>query len=76
LQLEETRGLLGGKYLIAFSTRWWTGSRTASEAGLLVYAIHKITAVMFDMYRLAGNKQALQVLEGMAAGQTARRVLF
>ena len=31
------------------------------------YTIHKIMAGMFDMYRLAGNTQALQVLEGMAA---------
>jgi DUF1680 family protein len=31
------------------------------------YTIHKIMAGMFDMYRLAGNQQALQVLEGMAA---------
>ncbi len=30
------------------------------------YTIHKIMAGMFDMYRLADNQQALQVLEGMA----------
>ena len=30
------------------------------------YTIHKIMAGMLDMYQLAGNKQALQVLEGMA----------
>src|ERR1035438_4066012 len=30
------------------------------------YTIHKIMAGMFDMYRLAGNQQALQVLEGMS----------
>src|ERR1035437_9987917 len=30
------------------------------------YTIHKIMAGMFDMYQFAGNKQALQVLEGMA----------
>ena len=31
------------------------------------YTIHKIMAGMFDMYSLAGNRQALEVLEGMAA---------
>jgi DUF1680 family protein len=31
------------------------------------YTIHKIMAGMFDMYQHAGNKQALTVLEGMAA---------
>jgi DUF1680 family protein len=30
------------------------------------YTIHKIMAGMFDMYQLAGNRQALDVLEGMA----------
>ena len=30
------------------------------------YTIHKIMAGMLDMYSLAGNKQALEVLEGMA----------
>jgi DUF1680 family protein len=30
------------------------------------YTIHKIMAGMFDMYSLAGNRQALTVLEGMA----------
>ena len=30
------------------------------------YTIHKIMAGMLDMYQLAGNRQALQVLEGMA----------
>ena len=30
------------------------------------YTIHKIMAGMIDMYQLAGNKQALQVAEGMA----------
>ncbi len=31
------------------------------------YTIHKIMAGMLDMYQLAGNQQALRVLEGMAA---------
>ncbi|HEX3747383.1 MAG TPA: beta-L-arabinofuranosidase domain-containing protein [Bryobacteraceae bacterium] len=30
------------------------------------YTIHKIMAGMFDMYRYAGNQQALEVLTGMA----------
>ena len=30
------------------------------------YTIHKIMAGMLDMYQLAGNKQALEVLEGMS----------
>jgi hypothetical protein len=35
--------------------------------GLPFYTIHKIMAGMLDMYRLAANKQALDVVEGMAA---------
>jgi DUF1680 family protein len=58
---------LGGKYLSAFPTTWLDRLDKGERVWAPFYTIHKITAGMFDMYRLTGNQQALQVLEGMAA---------
>ena len=58
---------LGGKYLSAFPTTWWDRLEKGERVWAPFYTIHKIMAGMFDMYSLAGNQQALQVLEGMAA---------
>ena len=58
---------LGGKYLSAFPTTWWDRLDKGERVWAPFYTIHKIMAGMFDMYRLAGNEQALDVLEGMAA---------
>ena len=41
-------------------------SGCSQAVGLPFYTIHKIMAGMFDMYQFAGNKQALEVLEGMS----------
>ncbi len=62
-----TEGELGGKYLSAFPTTWWDRLEKGERVWAPFYTIHKIMAGMFDMYRLAGNQQALEVLEGMAA---------
>ena len=66
-ELAKCQEKLGGKYLSAFPTTWWDRLEKGERVWAPFYTIHKITAGMFDMYRLAGNKQALQVLEGMAA---------
>src|SRR6185295_19749377 len=58
---------LGGKYLSAFPITWWDRLERGQRVWAPFYTIHKIMAGMLDMYRIAGNKQALQVLEGMAA---------
>ena len=42
-------------------------SRRAKRVWAPFYTIHKIMAGLLDMYQLAGNTQALDVLEGMAA---------
>jgi DUF1680 family protein len=58
---------LGGQYLSAFPTSWWDRLEKGERVWAPFYTIHKIMAGMWDMYRLANNKQALKVLEGMAA---------
>ena len=66
-EMAKCQEKLGGKYLSAFPTTWWDRLEKGERVWAPFYTIHKIMAGMFDMYRLAGNKQALQVLEGMAA---------
>jgi DUF1680 family protein len=53
-------------YLSAFPTEWFDRLDARKPVWAPFYTLHKIMAGMFDMYSLAGNKQALQVLEGMA----------
>src|SRR5580700_4805439 len=65
-EMAKCQQKLGGKYLSAFPTTWWDRLEKGERVWAPFYTIHKIMAGMFDMYRLAGNQQALQVLEGMA----------
>ncbi len=53
-------------YLSAFPTEWFERLEARKPVWAPFYTIHKIMAGMFDMYNIAGNKQALQILEGMA----------
>ena len=53
-------------YLSAFPTEWFDRLDARKGVWAPYYTIHKIMAGMFDMYQHAGNKQALEVLEGMA----------
>jgi DUF1680 family protein len=66
-EMAKCQQKLGGKYLSAFPTTWWDRLEKGERVWAPFYTIHKIMAGMFDMYRLAGNQQALTVLEGMAA---------
>lgn len=66
-ELARCQQRLGGTYLSAFPTTWWDRLEAGQRVWAPFYTIHKIMAGMFDMYRLAGNRQALQVLERMAA---------
>jgi DUF1680 family protein len=66
-EMAKCQQKLGGKYLSAFPTTWWDRLEKGERVWAPFYTIHKIMAGMFDMYSLAGNQQALQVLEGMAA---------
>jgi uncharacterized protein len=77
-ELAKCQAKLGGGYLSAFPTELFDrldalsgkGRNTEPGAPQLpwapFYTIHKIMAGMRDMYQLAGNEQALHVLEGMA----------
>ena len=66
-ELARCQERLGGTYLSAFPTTWWDRLEAGQRVWAPFYTIHKIMAGMFDMYRLAGNTQALEVLERMAA---------
>src|SRR5215831_11864499 len=66
-ELAKCQQRLGGKYLSAFPATWFDRLEKGQRVWAPFYTIHKIMAGMFDMYRLAGNQQALRVLEGMAA---------
>jgi DUF1680 family protein len=66
-ELAKCQQHLGGRYLSAFPTTWWDRLDKGQRVWAPFYTIHKIMAGMLDMYRLAGNRQALGVLEGMAA---------
>lgn len=66
-ELAQCQQKLGEKYLSAFPTTWWDRLAKGERVWAPFYTIHIIMAGMFDMYRLANNQQALQVLEGMAA---------
>ena len=66
-EMARCQQKLGGQYLSAFPTTWWDRLEKGERVWAPFYTIHKIMAGMFDMYSLAGNQQALRVLEGMAA---------
>jgi uncharacterized protein len=64
--LAKCQSKLSGGYLSAFPTEWFDRLDARKPVWAPFYTIHKIMAGMFDMYTLAGNKQALEVLQGMA----------
>ncbi len=66
-ELAKCQQKLGGGYLSAFPREFWDRLAARRRVWAPFYTIHKIMAGMYDMHRLAGNKQALAVLEGMAA---------
>jgi hypothetical protein len=53
-------------YLSAFPIEWFDRLDARKPVWAPFYTIHKIMAGMFDMYQTGGNKQALDVLLGMA----------
>jgi uncharacterized protein len=66
-ELAKCQQKLGGAYLSAFPSSWFDRLQAGQRVWAPFYTIHKIMAGMFDMYWLAGNQEALRVLEGMAA---------
>jgi uncharacterized protein len=68
-ELAKCQEKLGGGYLSAFPTTFWDRLDKMERQNIPwapFYTIHKIMAGLLDMHQHAGNKQALQVLEGMA----------
>lgn len=65
-QLAQCQKALGGGYLSAFPREFWDRLDARQKVWAPFYTIHKIMAGMYDMHRLTGNAQALEVLEGMA----------
>jgi DUF1680 family protein len=77
-ELAKCQTKLGGGYLSAFPHELFdrldalSGKPRSQEPNAPqlpwapFYTVHKIMAGMLDMHQLAGNQQALQVLEGMA----------
>ena len=66
-ELAKCQQKLGGGYLSAFPTEYWDRLDARQKVWAPFYTVHKIMAGMLDMYQHAGNRQALEVLQGMAA---------
>lgn len=64
--LAKAQSKLSGGYLSAFPTEWFDRLDARKPVWAPFYTIHKIMAGMLDQYQLAGNKQALEVVQGMA----------
>jgi hypothetical protein len=66
-ELAKCQQKLGGGYLSAFPTDLFDRLDSLSQLPWApFYTIHKIMAGLFDMYTLAGNRDARKVVEGMA----------
>jgi DUF1680 family protein len=64
--LAKCQAKLAGGYLSAFPTEFFDRLDARRPVWAPFYTVHKIMAGMFDMYKYAGNKQALDVVSGMA----------
>jgi DUF1680 family protein len=67
-ELAKCQQKLGGGYLSAFPLELFDrlDSLSPQRPWAPFYTVHKIMAGLFDMYQLAGNQDALKVLEGLA----------
>ena len=64
--LAKAQSKLSGGYLSAFPIEWFDRLDARKPVWAPFYTIHKIMAGMLDQYELTGNKQALEVVQGMA----------
>ena len=67
-ELAKCQAQFGNGYLSAFPEELFDRLRAGQPAWAPFYTLHKIMAGMLDMHVLAGNAQAREVLERMAAG--------
>jgi DUF1680 family protein len=66
-ELAKCQQALDGEYLSAFPDSFFDRLEAGEKVWAPYYTIHKIMAGMLDMYKLCGNRQALDVLNKMAA---------
>ena len=64
--LAECQNALGTGYLSAFPDEFFVRLRAGERVWAPFYTLHKIMAGLYDQYTLTGNRQALEVLRGMA----------
>jgi DUF1680 family protein len=65
-ELAKCQQRLSGGYLSAFPTEWFDRLDARKPVWAPFYTIHKIMAGLVDQYQWAGNRQALDVVLGMA----------
>ncbi|HET7789456.1 MAG TPA: beta-L-arabinofuranosidase domain-containing protein, partial [Gemmatimonadales bacterium] len=65
-ELAKCQQALGNGYLSAFPEEFFDRLRAGKPVWAPFYTIHKIMAGLLDMHTLAGNAQALEVLQRMA----------
>ena len=65
-ELAKCQKKLGDGYLSAFPTEFFNRLNRREKVWAPFYTIHKIMAGLFDMHQHCNNRQALEVLEGMA----------
>lgn len=67
-ELGKCQQALGGEYLSAFPESYLDRlERMDHVTWAPLYVIHKLMAGMYDMFRLTGNREALDILKRMAA---------
>ncbi len=66
-ELAKCQKANGNGYLSAFPPSFFDRLKAGQKVWAPWYTLHKIMAGLLDMYVLAGNPQALDVLRGMAA---------
>jgi DUF1680 family protein len=65
-ELAKCQARLGGGYLSAFPTELFDRVKVRKKVWAPYYTLHKIMAGLLDMHLHCGNKQALDVVEGIA----------
>ena len=65
-ELAQCQQKLGGSYLSAFPLEFFDRLNARKEVWAPFYTIHKVMAGMLDMSQHCDNRQALEVLRGMA----------
>lgn len=65
-ELAKCQSRLAGGYLSAFPISLFDRLNARKAVWAPFYTVHKVMAGLFDMYQLCGNRQALEVLTGVA----------